>query len=66
MLMLTATFTASCAFMLPVATPSNAIVFASGRIPMQTMVRTGIVLNLLMPMVIVSVLWWLRGLLALL
>ncbi|PCH61266.1 MAG: hypothetical protein COC05_01635 [Gammaproteobacteria bacterium] len=63
MLMLTATFAASCAFMLPVATPPNAIVFASGRIPMQTMVRTGIVLNLLMPIVIVSVLWLLRGLL---
>ncbi len=62
-LMLTATFAASCAFMLPVATPPNAIVFASERIPIQTMVRTGIVLNLLMPIVIVSVLWSLRGLL---
>ncbi len=63
MLMLTATFAASCAFMLPVATPPNAIVFASERIPMKTMVRTGVVLNLLMPIVIVSVLWSLRGLL---
>ena len=63
MLMLTATFAASCAFMLPVATPPNAIVFASERIPMQTMVRTGVVLNLLMPFVIVTVLASLRGLL---
>ncbi|NOX28416.1 MAG: hypothetical protein GXP21_09595 [Gammaproteobacteria bacterium] len=43
------------------AMPLNAIVFASERILMQTMVRTGIVLNLLMS--IVSVLWPLRGLL---
>lgn len=61
MLMLTATFAASCAFMLPVATPPNAIVFASERIPMQTMVRTGVILNLLMPIVIVTVLLVLRG-----
>jgi len=63
MLMLTATFAASCAFMLPVATPPNAIVFASERIPMQTMVRTGLILNLLMPIVIVSMLCLFRGLL---
>lgn len=63
LLMLTATFAASCAFMLPVATPPNAIVFASERIPMQTMVRTGVLLNLLMPLVIVSLLSALRGLL---
>ncbi len=62
-LMLTATFAASCAFMLPVATPPNAIVFASERIPMQSMVRTGLILNLLMPFVIVAVLSSLRTLL---
>ncbi len=38
---------ASCAFMLPVGTPPNAIVFGSGRIPQRTMMRTGFVLNLL-------------------
>ncbi|MEP4809157.1 MAG: DASS family sodium-coupled anion symporter, partial [Luteolibacter sp.] len=37
---------ASCAFMLPVGTPPNAIVFATGRIPLQSMMHTGIVLNL--------------------
>ncbi|WP_411826451.1 SLC13 family permease [Luteolibacter sp. AS25] len=37
----------SCAFMLPVGTPPNAIVFATGRIPQKSMIRSGIVLNLL-------------------
>lgn len=38
---------ASCAFMLPVATPPNAIVFATGQIPQTTMMRVGLVLNLI-------------------
>jgi sodium-dependent dicarboxylate transporter 2/3/5 len=46
-LMIPATISASCAFMLPVATPPNAIVFSSGAIPMTGMIRTGIVLNLI-------------------
>ncbi len=45
-LMLPVTLSASFAFMLPVATPPNTIVFASERIPMRAMVRTGIWLNL--------------------
>ena len=47
LLMLPATISASCAFMLPVATPPNAIVFASGEVEMRHMVRTGTVLNIL-------------------
>ena len=46
-LMLPAAASASCAFMLPVATPPNAIVFGSGRVTMGAMARTGFVLNLL-------------------
>jgi sodium-dependent dicarboxylate transporter 2/3/5 len=37
---------ASCAFMLPVATPPNIIVFGSGHVSIRQMVRTGFLLNL--------------------
>ena len=37
----------SCAFMLPMATPPNAIVFASGYVKVSEMARAGIILNLL-------------------
>jgi sodium-dependent dicarboxylate transporter 2/3/5 len=45
--MLAATLSASCAFMLPVATPPNAIVFGSGRIPLAKMMLAGLLLNLI-------------------
>ncbi len=41
------TIAASCAFMLPVATPPNAIVFATGAISIPQMVRAGVFLNLI-------------------
>ncbi|MEJ2196316.1 MAG: SLC13 family permease [Ignavibacteriaceae bacterium] len=47
LLMLTATLSASMAFMLPVATPPNTIIFASGRIKIYEMAKTGILLNIL-------------------
>ena len=46
LIMIPATLSASCAFMLPIATPPNAIVFASGRIPMRRMIQYGFVMNL--------------------
>uniref|UniRef100_A0A7S2K5X7 Citrate transporter-like domain-containing protein n=1 Tax=Zooxanthella nutricula TaxID=1333877 RepID=A0A7S2K5X7_9DINO len=46
LLMIPATLAASCAFMLPVATPPNAIVFGTGMVTMGDMARTGVVLNL--------------------
>lgn len=47
LLMLPATLSASCAFMLPIATPPNAIIFGSGQIEMRQMVRAGALLNLI-------------------
>ena len=47
MLMLPATLSASFAFMLPVATPPNAIVFGSGWVTIPAMSRAGFVLNLI-------------------
>jgi sodium-dependent dicarboxylate transporter 2/3/5 len=47
LLMIPATLSASCAFMLPVATPPNAIVFGSGEVRMGDMIRAGIFLNLI-------------------
>ncbi|HEY0981191.1 SLC13 family permease, partial [Schlesneria sp.] len=47
MLMIPATVSASCAFMLPIGTPPNAIVFGTGRIRMSQMAGYGIILNLL-------------------
>ncbi|HEG0288767.1 TPA: DASS family sodium-coupled anion symporter, partial [Campylobacter coli] len=43
---------ASCAFMLPVATPPNAIVFGTGYIKQSQMVRVGIYLNVLCSIII--------------
>jgi sodium-dependent dicarboxylate transporter 2/3/5 len=41
------TMASSCAFMLPMATPPNAIVFASGYVKVSEMARAGIILNVL-------------------
>ncbi|MEW5057522.1 MAG: SLC13 family permease [Cycloclasticus sp.] len=56
-LMLPATFSASCAFMLPVATAPNTIVFSSGQVHSQQMAREGLILNLI-GTVIISLLCW--------
>ena len=47
LLMLPVTLSASMAFMMPVATPPNAIVFASGHLKIGDMVKTGIIINLI-------------------
>ncbi len=58
LLMIPATFSASCAFMLPIATPPNAIVYASGMIPMARMARVGFVINLMGIVVVTLVTWF--------
>jgi sodium-dependent dicarboxylate transporter 2/3/5 len=45
LLVVPAALAASCAFMMPVATPPNAIVFSSGHVGMRHMVRAGLILN---------------------
>ena len=45
-LVITAVLGASLAFMLPVGTPPNALVFSTGLVPMREMLRVGFVLNL--------------------
>mgnify|MGYP001806844619 FL=1 len=47
LLTLPLTIVASCAFMLPVATPPNSIIFASNLVPVQQMVRAGIFINII-------------------
>ena len=53
-LLVAATFAASCAFMLPVATPPNAIVFGSGRVEMAQMMRAGVVLNVVLVVLVTA------------
>lgn len=55
LLMVPAALSTSCAFMLPVATAPNAIVFGSGKVRIKDMARAGFVLNLLGAVVITTV-----------
>ena len=48
---------ASCAFMLPVATPPNAIVFSSGHIKQREMMRAGIYLNIVCIVILTGFAW---------
>lgn len=59
LLMVPAAMSASCAFMLPVATAPNAIVFSSGHVTVANMVREGLTLNLIGVVVITLVCYFL-------
>jgi sodium-dependent dicarboxylate transporter 2/3/5 len=52
-LLIPITMASSCAFMLPMATPPNAIVFASGHIEVHQMVRAGVILNITSVLILV-------------
>jgi sodium-dependent dicarboxylate transporter 2/3/5 len=58
LLMVPATLSASCAFMLPVATAPNAIAFGTGEVRIVDMMRYGILLNLLGVVLITATVWW--------
>ena len=60
LLMIPATISASCAFMMPVATPPNAIVFGSGRIKISEMARAGVFINIT-GVIIITALFYLIG-----
>ncbi len=60
-LMVPAALSASCAFMLPVATAPNAIVFGTDKIAVTQMIREGLVLNFIGAGVIAVVCWWYLG-----
>ncbi len=52
LLLIPTTLAASCAFMLPVSTPPNAIIYGSGRVPIMKMVIAGIWLDILSVIII--------------
>jgi len=54
-LLIPVTIASSCAFMLPMATPPNAIVFASGYIKVHQMAKVGIILNLIAVILLILV-----------
>ena len=52
-------FGSSCAFMLPVATPPNALVYATGHIRQSDMIRAGFIINLLAAVLIATMAYFL-------
>ena len=61
LLVIPAAVGASCAFMLPVATPPNAIIYGSGLISIPQMARAGFIFNILMVFIITGMMYLLLG-----
>ena len=57
-LLVSATLAASCAFMLPVATPPNAIVFGSGLLKIEDMFKKGVWMNLFSIIIITLIVYY--------
>jgi sodium-dependent dicarboxylate transporter 2/3/5 len=60
-LMIPATLSASCAFMMPIASPTQAIVFGSGHVKIKQMIRAGILFNLWGIIIVTSVFYLLAN-----
>lgn len=58
-----ATIGASLGFMLPVSSPCNAIVYGSREVPLRSMIRYGLALDVFGAVLVVAVVWFLGGLL---
>ncbi|MCO6501087.1 MAG: SLC13/DASS family transporter [Vicingus serpentipes] len=54
-LMIPATLSASCAFMMPIASPTQAIVFGSGHVKIKQMIKAGILFNILGVIIVTAV-----------
>lgn len=54
-LMIPATLSASCAFMMPVASPTQAIIFGSGHVKIKQMIKAGVLFNFLGIIIVTSV-----------
>ncbi len=61
LLMIPAVISCSCAFMLPVATAPNAIVYGTGRVSIAEMAREGAFLNVMVAIIVASLCWVLLG-----
>lgn len=61
LLVIPAAIGASCAFMLPVATPPNAIVYGSGLVSIPQMARAGFLTNIMMVFIITMMMYLLMG-----
>jgi sodium-dependent dicarboxylate transporter 2/3/5 len=62
LLMIPTALAASCAFALPVATPPNAIVYGSGRVPITKMIKAGLVMNVVALVLITTLVFTLGSL----
>jgi sodium-dependent dicarboxylate transporter 2/3/5 len=61
LLMIPATLSASCAFMMPVGTPPTSIVYASGYVCVRDMVKLGVWFNVLGLVLVIGLFWLLAG-----
>ena len=59
LLMVPAAMAANCAYMLPVGTPPNAIIFGSGKLSIKEMAKVGVWVNLISAVIIIIVVYFL-------